>query len=224
MLLLKILVGLAILFLLLCRVRLGIRVDIAEIVSADVAVGFLRFRVAPAKGGAKIIAKPKKEKKKKKPKDLTKAVKKIPIPTVEDLKSAYHIFRGPMRKILLRIGRGIRIHPLSLSATLPGQEDPAAAAENYGRVCAAMWTVMPLLEELIDIPKPALHVGVDYDLEHVYIRGHVGVSIRVGTLLSMGFGALIPSARWFIKFYRAHKNDKPRQEKAAETEAPKSAA
>lgn len=224
MLLLKILACLAVLFLLLCRVRLGIRVDIAEIVSADVAVGFLRFRVAPAKAGRKEAAQPKKEKKKKKPKDLTKAVKKIPIPTVEDLKSAYHIFQGPMRKILRRVGRGIRVHPLSLSATLPGQEDPAAAAENYGRVCAAMWTVMPLLEELIDIPKPSLHVGVNYDAEHVYIRGHVGISIRVGTLLSMGFGALIPGARWLIKFYQAHKNDKPRQEKTTETETPKSAA
>ncbi|WP_312940930.1 hypothetical protein [Oscillibacter sp.] len=224
MLWLKILIGLAVLFLLLCRVRLGIRVDIAEIVSADVVIGFLRFRVVPTKDGAKIVAKPKKTKKRKKPKDLTKTVKKIPVPTVEDLKSAYHIFQGPMRKILRRIGQGICIHPLSLSATIPGQEDPAAAAETYGRVCAAMWTVMPLLEELIDIPKPSLHVGVDYDLEHVYIRGHVGISIRVGTLLSIGFGALIPGVRWLIKFYRAHKNDKPRQEKTAETEAPKSAA
>ncbi|WP_312614244.1 hypothetical protein [Oscillibacter sp.] len=221
MLWLKILIGLAVLFLLLCRVRLGVRVDIAEIVSADVAVGFLRFRVAPSKGGVKVVAKPKK---KKKPKDLTKAVKKIPIPTVEDLKSAYHIFRGPMGRILRRLGRGIRIHPLELSAKIPGQEDPAAAAEAYGRVCAVMWTVMPLLEELIDIPKPSLHVGVDYGLEHVYIRGHIGASIRVGTLLSMGFGTLIPGARWLIKFYQAHKNDKPRQEKTAETETPKSAA
>ena len=224
MLWLKILVGLTVLFLLLCRVRLGVRVDIAEIVSADVTVGFFHFRVVPAKGGGKKDAQLKKEKRRKKPKDLTKAVKKIPIPTVEDLKSAYHIFQGPMKKILRRVGRGIRIHPLSLSATLPGQEDPAAAAEAYGRVCAAMWTVMPPLEELIDIPKPSLHVGVNYDAEHLYLRGHVGVSIRVGALLSMGFGALIPGARWLIKFYRAHKNDKPRQEKTEETETPKSAA
>ena len=185
--------------------------------------GFLRFRVAPPKSGAK-KKKPKKETAKQEPKDLTKTLRKIPRPTVEELKSAYRMLLPPMKKALRRFGRGIRIHPLSLSATLAGREDPAGAAEAYGLVCAVVWTVLPPLEELIDIPKPSVHVGVDYDAESLRIRGQAGVSLRVGTLLAMGFGLLIPGARWLIKFYRAHKKDKSRPTQKTETDTPAAAA
>lgn len=223
MLWLKILAVLAALFVLFCRTRLGLRLDVGDIVSADATVGFLRFRVVPSKGGTK-RKKPKKAKGKKEPEDVAKALKKFPRPTLEELKSAYHIFLAPTRKALLRLGRGIRIHPLNLSVTLAGRDDPARAAETYGRLCAAMWMGMPVLEELIDIPKPALHVEVDYEGERTLLRGEIGISLRVGTLLSMGFGVMLPGLRWLWKFYRAHKNDKPRQDKQAKAETPKAAA
>lgn len=223
---LKILAGVAVLFVLFCRTRLGVLVELGDNASADVTFGFLRFRVAPAKGGAKKPKekKPKKEKPKKEPRDLTKALKKFPKPTAEDLKSAYRLLQPAMKKMLRRFGRGIRIHPLSLSVTLSGRDDPAQAAETYGYVCAAIWTVMPPLEELIDIPRPSLHAGVDYDAQNILVRGQVGVSLRVGTLLAMGLGIMIPGVRWVIKFYMAHKNDSPRTDKKAETQAPTAAA
>lgn len=226
MLWLKILIALAVLFALFCRTRLGVRVELGDVASADVTFGFLRLRVAPAKGGVKKPKekKPKKEKPKKEQKNLTEILKKFPKPTAEDLKSAYRLLQPAVKKLLRRFGRGIRVHPLSLSVTLAGGEDPAQAAETYGYLCAAMWAVMPPLEELVDIPKPSLHVGVDYGAEKIRVRGQAGVSIRIGTLLAMGFGLLLPSVRWIMKFRKTHKNDRPRPAEKTEAPAPTAAA
>ncbi|MEA4942526.1 MAG: DUF2953 domain-containing protein [Oscillibacter sp.] len=214
MLWLKILAGIAVLFALFCLTRLGIRVELGDIVSADVTFGFLRFRVAPLKAKKK---KPKKETVKKEPKDLTKTLKKFPRPTLKDLKTAYQMLWPPSQRALRRFGRGIRVHPLTMSLTLAGKNDPAGAAEAYGDICAVMWTVMPPLEELINIPKPSLHVGVDFDAAALRVRGQVGVSLRIGTLLAMGFDLLIPGIRWLMKFQEAHKQDEPQPDKKAET-------
>lgn len=222
MLWLKILAGIVILFILFCLTRLGVRVTFGDVVSADVTFGFLRFRVAPSKSRKPAKEKPKKEPEKKEPKDLTKILKKFPRPTKEDLKAAYQMLMPASKKALRRFGRGIRVHPLSLSLTLGGRNDPAKAAERYGDICAVMWTVMPPLEKLIDIPKPSLHVGVDYDAAALRIRGEVGVSLRIGTMLAMGFGLMIPGIRWILQFQKAHKKDKPQPDE--QTETPKAAA
>lgn len=214
MLWLKILAGIAVLFILFCLTRLGVRVELGDTVSADVTFGFLRFRVAPSR------AKKEKQKKKEKikgPEDLTKTLKKIPRPTKEDLKTAYQMLWPPSKRALRRFGRGIRVHPLSLSLAIAGKKDPAGAAEAYGSICAVMWTVMPPLEQMIAVPKPSLHVGVDYDAEVLRVRGQVGFSMRVGTLLAIGFGLLSPGIRWLIKFQKAHNQEKPQPDKKAET-------
>ena len=214
MLWLKILAGIAVLFILFCLTRLGVRVELGDIVSADVTFGFLRFRVAPLKAEKK---KPKKETVKKEPKDLAKKLKKIPRPTLKDLKTAYQMLWPPSKKALRRFGRVIRVRPLTMSLTLAGKNDPAGAAEAYGDICAVIWTVMPPLEELIDISKPSLHVGVDFDAETLRVLGQAGVSLRMGTLLAMGFDLLFPGIRWIMKFQEAHKKNEPQPDQKAET-------
>lgn len=191
------------LFFLFCLMRVGVRVTIGDIVSADVTIGFFRIQVAPSKHPEK--AKPKKEKPKKEPKDLQKSLKKIPIPTKADLQLAYQMLWPPAKRALARLGRGIHIHPLTLSVTIPGRDDPAKAGETCGKACAVMWTVMPALEELLDIKKPSLHVGVDYDGAALLVRGQIGVSMRIGTMLAAGFGMALPTLRWLLKFQKAHK-------------------
>ena len=214
MLWLKILASIAVLFILFCLTRLGVRAEFGETVSADVTFGFLRFRVVPSRTEKK---EPEKKAEEKKPKDLTKILKKIPRPTKADIKTAYQILWPHAKRALRRFGHGIQIRPLVLALTLAGRNDPAGAAEAYGEVCAVMWAVMPPLERLINISKPSLHVGVDYDAEVLRIRGKVGVNMRIGTLLAIGFGLLLPGIRWLINFQRAHKQDKPQPDKKAET-------
>lgn len=203
-----ILAVMAVLLALLCLTRVGLLVELGETASADVTVGFLRFRAAPSKPGKK---KPKAEKDggkaEKSPEKRKKPRKKLPKPTKEDLKSAYHMLWGPSRRALRRFGRGIRIRPLELSVVLGGQNDPAAAAERYGYLCAAVWTVMPQMEEWLDIRRPAVHMDVDFDAAALRIRGRVGASMRIGTLLAIGLGLALPGLRWLLRFTKAHQND-----------------
>ena len=132
-----------------------------------------------------------------------------------DVREAVDAIWPPLKRGLKRIGKGIRIQPLRLSMTIGGQEDPAQAAQLYGYLHAAVWTVMPALEQLLTIPDPYLHVGMDFDSPDTKVEGEAGISIRVGTLIAVGFTVLIPALRWFLAWNRKKKQAQKPVKKAA---------
>ena len=132
-----------------------------------------------------------------------------------DVREAVDAIWPPLKRGLKRIGKGIRIQPLQLSLTIGGQEDPAQAAQLYGYLHAAVWTVMPALEQLLTIPDPYLHVGMDFDSPDTKVEGEAGISIRVGTLIAVGFTVLIPALRWFLKWNKKKKQAQKPVKKAA---------
>ena len=81
----------------------------------------------------------------------------------------------------------------------------AAAAEQYGYLQAAIWTGMPVLEKVLDIPEPSIHTDIDFDAQKPLVEGTVGVSARIGTLLGVGVGVAIPALRWFLRFRKKAK-------------------
>ena len=85
----------------------------------------------------------------------------------------------PLKRSLARIGRGIRIKPLQLYVTLGAADDPAAGAQLYGEVNAAVWAVMPVLEQFVDIPDPYIQINVDFDSAKTALRGEAGAKFRV---------------------------------------------
>lgn len=201
---------LLLLFLLVCRTRLGIRAAFGgETATADLTVGPFHFRVAPGKPQAPKKAKEKPPKTKKTPKDLSDTAKKFPKPTLEDLRDAYRTLAPACKRALRRTRRSIRVHPLTLSVTLAGEEDPAGAAELYGRLHAAVWTVMPVLEQLLVIPDPRVHIGVDFEAGTVKAQGEFGVSIRIGTLMAVGLGMGVPALKWFLRLRKQHQTKPP---------------
>ena len=56
----------------------------------------------------------------------------------------------------------MRVDPLEASVIF-GHSDPVKVAQMYGWANTAVWSMMPQLEELIHIPHPHIHLGVDYD-------------------------------------------------------------
>ena len=132
-----------------------------------------------------------------------------------DVREAVNAIWPPLGRGLKRIGKGVRIQPLQLSLTIGGQEDPAQAAQLYGYLHAAVWTVMPALEQLLTIPDPYLHVGMDFDSPDTKVEGEAGISIRVGTLIAVGFTVLIPVLRWFLKWNKKKKQAQKPVKKAA---------
>ncbi|MCX4371094.1 DUF2953 domain-containing protein [uncultured Oscillibacter sp.] len=194
---------LTLLILLLCRTRAGVLVTLKDTVRVDVKLGWLRFQIVPGKKEAPKTKKPKREKGKR-----TKAGRKkksFPKPSLADIQDVLKTLGPPLKKALNRTRRGIRIDPLCLSLVIGGQEDPAAAGKLYGEINAAVWTGMPVLEQLLDIPTPRIHTEADFDAEKTRAEGTLGITIRIGTALAIGFGIAVPALRWFLRYMRKHR-------------------
>ncbi len=203
-----ILLSVCVLLALLCLTRVGVEAAFGggRPLRLDVRLGPLRLHILPGKKRAD-QEKPKKEKKarkeKKKPPEEPEKKKRKKLPfKPEDVKDGLRTLFTALGRALRRIGRGVRLHPFRLSLTLGGREDPAAAAENYGRVQTAVWNGMPVLERLMDIPEPSIHTGVDFDAAGTEAEGDVGVTFRIGTLLALGFGLIVPALGWLWRFWQ----------------------
>lgn len=186
------------------RLRLGLYVAFGGgQAAADLTIGLFRIHLAPSKTQKKPPQKTGKPgKPKREPKDLTEAVKKVPKPTLSDLRDAAETLWPASKKALRRTRRSIRVKPLRLAVTLGGAADPAAAAELYGGLHALIWTGMPTLERLVVIPDPAIHLGLDFDAEKTRAEGEIGLSIRLGTLIAVGVQLALPAIGWIRRFLR----------------------
>lgn len=212
MLWLKILLGivlvLALLVVLLCWTRVGVRVAYDGVtLELEAKIGFLTLRLLPVKEKPE---KEKKPKKKKKPKEAAepaddKPKKSLPKVGFADIEDAVHTLWPPLKRALGRTRRGIRIAPLRLSLVFGGLFDPVEAAKQHGYAQAAVWTGMPLLEKLLDIREVHIHTGVDFEAPIPAMEGEVGISARIGMLLGVGLGIGFPALRWFLKFRRKGK-------------------
>lgn len=188
----------------LCLTRVGVRIYLADgSIKVDIRLGPLHFRVFPGKekkeekqSGQQPAKSKKTEEKKTKPKI-----------TFKDVKDAVKTLWPPLKKALGRTRRGIRIDPMDLNLTLGGADDPAAAAELYGYLNAGVWTGMPALEKVLDIPEPGIHLGIDFDAAKPVLEGKIGISARIGTLLAVAIGIAFPALRWFLSFQKRMKQD-----------------
>lgn len=196
--LLWVLAVLAALTLLVCLTRVGVRIVLAEgSFTVDVKAGPIRVRVYPGRERKA----PKKENAEKRGREK----RTLPKPAWAEVKEAARTLWPPLKKALGRTRRGVRLDPLRLSLTLGGQRDPADAARLYGELHGGMWAVMPLLERLMDIPDPRLHIGVDFNAEAATLEGELGITARIGTLLRVGLGFGFPALRWLLRYQKKHK-------------------
>ena len=217
---------LLVLGILLWRLRLGVYIAFGgEQVRADLTIGPFRVRLAPSKETKKPPQETKKPgKPKKEPKYLTETAKKVPKPTLEDIRDAIQTLWPASKKALRRTRRGIRIKPLRLAVTLGGAEDPAAAAELYGGLHALIWTGMPALERLVVIPDPAIHLGLDFDAPETRAEGELGISIRLGTLIAVGMQLAAPAIGWLRRNLKRKQRQQPPASQTADKATEHSAA
>lgn len=202
------------LIVLFCWTRVGIHaVFQAGEVRLDAKAGPLRIQILPGK--EKPERKEKKPKKEKPPKPAAEGEPKksaFPKPALADIKEAVSTLWPPLKRALGKVGRGIRVYPLDLSLTLGGNDDPASAAQLYGDLNAGMWTAMPVLERLLVIPNPHLHIGIDFETSETLIDGELGVTARIGTLLAAGFTIGFPALKWFLHYRKKHMKQPPTPE------------
>ena len=220
MLVLWILGILAAVLVLVCLLRGGIQVTLGrEGAQAEVRFSLFHLRVYPGKESL-----PKAEEQAEAAAtDSKRAVeRRLPAIRPQDLLDAGRTLWPPLKRALARTRRGIRIRPLELSVTLGGAEDPAQTGQLYGGLCAALWTGMPVLESLVDIRDPQIHLEVDYSQAETRMEGSVGVSLRVGTLAAVALGVAVPALRWFLRWRKTRsaageEEGKPRTADTPET-------
>lgn len=136
--------------------------------------------------------------------------------TAEDIRGALSAFWQGMQRALRRMGHHIRIDPMRLSIVF-GHENPVNTAQWYGWANTAVWTVMPRLEELTQLPDPRIHMEMDFEAVKTEASGSVGVRCTIGGLLAVGLGAAGPLLRFALPFLRRQRAIR----KAAAAEAAK---
>ena len=218
------------LFLLLSLLRVGAIVDFGGELRVRLRV---RLRVGPVK----LTVLPRKEKKAQKkaaeaagktPEEKTKPKAagghRLPKLSFPELRELAGTVLGALKRTLRRTCRRTRIDPLEVGVIFAG-DDPADTAQTYGYANAALWTLMPKLEELFYIPKPSVYLGMDFTKAETSAEGTVGVSLRVCDLFAILFTLVVPVGKWFLRWRRAHggeaKSEPPAERAAApETNEP----
>ena len=201
------------LILLLLLLRVGVHVRFGDALCVTAMAGPVRLQLVP-KPEKKKPEKPKKEKpvKEKPEKPAEEKRKKLDL-TPGDIRSALPALWESLKRGLRKTRKRLRIDPMRLSVCFGG-DDPAQTAETYGWANAAMWTVMPELEKLINMPDPHVHLETDFTAPDTRVSGEVGLSFRIGDLLAIGFAFAGPALRWFMAF----RKEKAAREKAATKE------
>ncbi len=178
--------------------RVGVQAAFGQELRLTVKIGPAAIVILPRQEKKE---KPQKAKPKEKKKKESAAEKKKPKFTFGDVREAFPILFGALKKTLGKIRRRMRIDPLRVSVTFGG-DDPARVAEMHGWANTAMWTAMPTLEELIHIPDPHIHLGVDYNRFSTCAEGEVGVRLRVIDLLVIALTFGVPALKWYLKWQK----------------------
>lgn len=205
--------GILLLLVVVWLLRVGVDVRFGDELRVAVKIGPAKITVLPQQEKKKKPKKekPQKEKKTEKKPAEKKEKKKSPF-TFSDIRSAVPVLFEALKKALGKIRRRMRIDPLDVCVIFAG-DDPAKVAEMYGWANSAMWTMMPQLERLLQIPDPHIHLGVDYERYDLHAEGRVGVTFRVGDLIVIGLTLAVPVLKWYLGWRKEVK----RREEVAKT-------
>ena len=206
--------------LLLGLTPIGVHAAFDGALSVRLRAGPLRVTVYPPRA-KKERARPKRERKKKSGGKRKAAEKKergtaegaaekpgepgekkpFPQPNREQLAYSLRVLPPLVKRALGRTRRRILIAPLRVLAVFGG-EDPADAAELYGKAQAAVSAVYPALKRLVRIRDDAVNLYTDYDSETIFFRGEIGIRIRLGDVALIAVSAAAGLLRWLIGYRR----------------------
>lgn len=199
---------------LLSRIRLGVRLTWEPgSLTAEASIGPFRIRLYPPAQRKKNTTQSPAPKEAAQPQQKKHAA--FPKPTAEDLRLALETLLPPLRRALDRTRRGIRVTPLEICVTVGGEEDPAAAAQLYGWLHTTVWTIMPVMEQLVRIPEPAIHIGIDFDADTTVSSGKIGIFLTLGTLVSVAFRIGIPVIKFLTAYMKRSQNANPEVKQTA---------
>lgn len=143
-----------------------------------------------------------------------KAKKQRPKPTREEMFELLAAVWKGVKKLFQRMGKHLTIDPVECYATIGGS-DPAQVAELFGYANTAMWTVLPYLQETTNMPRPEVHVRMDFNAPGITAEGKLGIRFTLFGVLRISLGLAWPVGKWLLKFLRAAKKRQKAEAKAA---------
>lgn len=147
-----------------------------------VIAGPVRIKVFPVK------KKEKKPKQKKEKKKAAPAAKTTQQPKKKSQGGSLTDFLPVVQVVLDFLGnfrRKLRINVLELNLVLGGG-DPCDLAENYGKACAAMGNLWPMLEELFVIKKRDVKIQCDFEADKTLITARLDLTITLARVFAVG--------------------------------------
>ena len=194
--------AIALLIILVLLLRVGVLVSLTDTLTVLLRIGPVAIPLYPA---AEKKEKPTPKKAKPATETTTKGKKKLSLDiTRQDVQEALKAGWQALEGMLRRIGKRIRVTPCEVSVVVGGPW-PDKVAEQYGLISAAVWTVMPRLEQLIHIRDPYIHLDVDFNAPSTNVEGKLGLYLRVGDLLAIAFAAAKPLLKFYFPFRRRQK-------------------
>lgn len=193
--------AIALLIIIVLLLRVGVLVTLTDTLTVLLRLGPVAIPLYPA------VEKQEKPAKKTKPTtEITpKKKKKLALDiTRQDVQEALKAVWQALEGVLQPIGRRVRITPCEVSVVVGGAY-PDKVAEQYGLISAAVWTVMPRLEQLIHIRDPYIHLDVDFNAPATNVEGQLGIYLRVGDLIAIAFAAVKPLLKFYFPFRRRQK-------------------
>lgn len=118
-------------------------------------------------------------------------------------------------RALRRTGRRIRVGPLKVHLLI-GCGDPAATAQLYGRLQAALAAGLPILHGAVSVKDQDIQLFPDFLGDRMDCIADVGASLRPWHLVSAGIRAGGSALKWFLGFRKlASPRPSPEREPAA---------
>jgi hypothetical protein len=96
----------------------------------------------------------------------------------------------PALEALGQLKDALRFDRLVLRYTIPGKDDPAGAALQYGTLCAGGGVLTPLLENCLNVKERELSAEVDFDGTEALVYADLTITLTVGQvlLIALRFG------------------------------------
>ena len=205
---------LALVVILLLQLRVGTRISFGEALHVTAKIGPITVQILP------------RPEKKKKPEATASSQKKKPEaapaqkgkirPTLAEIKEAAPVLFDALKRALAKTRRRMRIDPMRLCVIFGG-EDPVEITQLYGWANTVMWTVMPPLEELLQMPDPHIHLEPNFESKTTHCEGELGLSFRVGDLINIALTLAIPVLRWYLALRKKQRESLADAKKTTQT-------
>ncbi len=144
--------------------------------------------------------KPKKVKKRKKPAKPKKAKAKRPKLNLS-LREILDIL-GVLRDFSQRTGRQLYAEKLEIAVNCGGS-DAARTAIGYGKICAILAGLEPLLDRIFRVRHKNIQANLDFSAEKVTVTGLLDLRLRIGSAVYLAVYMLRHGVKFLTKRKRA---------------------